>query len=949
MSVYYQYIMTKFSKLFVFLLISFVATTSIAQQTERIYLSGTDSKNTVEWDFFCTEGQNSGSWTKIAVPSNWELQGFGNYNYGNDWRANGEPIKIGEEHGLYKHKFDIPKDWKGKRIKIVFDGSMTDTEVRINGKPAGEIHQGGFNRFTYDISNLLIYGRPNLLEVDVAKRSANESVNKAEREADFWIFGGIYRPVFLEVNPSEYLARVAIDAKANGSFYVLSVLNNTKIAGEIKVELSNVDGTPIDGDFRSEIKKGKDQVGISGKFEGIKSWNPEMPVLYDMKVSLLKNGNLIHEEIKRIGFRTVELREHDGFYINDKKVIFKGVNRHSFWPETGRALNDDNHKLDISLMKEMNMNAVRMSHYAPDERFLELCDSLGLFVLDELTGWQDGYDTTIGPKRIKELILKDENHPSVVIWDHGNEGGHDLANEKWFYHYDIQKRPVIYPWLNKNGVDTHHYISYDFGINRFAFGNDVFMPTEFLHGLYDGGHGAGLHDIWNQFLTNPRAAGGFLWVFADEAVLRTDKKGIVYDANGNQGPDGILGPHREKEGSFYTIKELWSPVQVEPVVISPNWNGKLLIRNSYIYTNLDKVSFTWKAIRTPLPNEGQTVILASGSFDGPSAEPGETRSITIELNDDFNRSDLFSLTATDQYRKEIYTWTWQIQDPKIIVERYLDEIIVNETDKIIIKESEMVLKATINDLEFTFDLRNARLLKILNAKGEISFTGGPKPVSVESQIKEVKWFIDKEQNLILEAKSDKYPEYFYWKLHHDTGLLELEVAYNLSARGIKNIDFLGVSFNYPEEKVRSMQWFGNGPYRVWKNRIHGTNMGLWEKEYNNTITGESFDNMIYPEFKGYHANMNWVRFETTETPFTILAETPNLFMQIFTPEVPKEVKGDVMPVFPDGDISFLYEIPAMGTKFRNAVELGPSGQKGKDRLHWDDEGSPIHVWFDFRY
>ena len=107
----------------------------------------------------------------------------------------------------------------------------------------------------------------------------------------------------------------------------------------------------------------------------------------------------------------------------------------------------------------------------------------------------------------------------------------------------------------------------------------------------------------------------------------------------------------------------------------------------------------------------------------------------------------------------------------------------------------------------------------------------------------------------------------------------MEVAPNLDR--IQNIDFLGVAFNYPEEKVKSMQWLGNGPYLVWKNRIDGANFGLWEKAYNNTITGESFNELIYPEFKGYHANVNWVRFETTETPFTILLETPNLFVRLY--------------------------------------------------------------------
>ncbi|MCK5280134.1 MAG: hypothetical protein KAK04_16385, partial [Cyclobacteriaceae bacterium] len=208
--------MLKSSNLTLLFIFLFLFSDTFSQQTERHYLSGTDSKNTVEWDFYCTDGRNSGEWTKIPVPSNWELQGFGTYNYGRDW--NKKDIKLGKEHGLYKFEFDVPKSWKGKAINIVFDGAMTDTEVKINGKVPGELHQGGFNRFKYDVSKLLKYGAANLLEVDVAKHSSDPSVNRAEREADFWIFGGIYRPVFLEVFPAQHLERVAIDAKADGSF-----------------------------------------------------------------------------------------------------------------------------------------------------------------------------------------------------------------------------------------------------------------------------------------------------------------------------------------------------------------------------------------------------------------------------------------------------------------------------------------------------------------------------------------------------------------------------------------------------------------------------------------------------------------------------------------------------------------------------------------------------------
>jgi len=184
-----------------------------------------------------------------------------------------------------------------------------------------------------------------------------------------------------------------------------------------------------------------------------------------------------------------------------------------------------------------------------------------------------------------------------------------------------------------------------------------------------------------------------------------------------------------------------------------------------------------------------------------------------------------------------------------------------------------------------------------------------------------------------------------WTLYKN-GLL----LFNASApeRGLKDIDFLGISFNYPEEKCKKVTWMGRGPYRVWKNRIPGSQMGVWEKNYNNTITGESFNELVYPEFKGYHANLYWATLETSESPFTMISETPNLFFRLFTPEKPKAVAGGTYPPFPEGDISFLIEIPAIGTKFKQAEQLGPRSRKGVFRGHGGDEGYPIRLWFDFR-
>ncbi|MDP2113673.1 MAG: glycoside hydrolase family 2 TIM barrel-domain containing protein, partial [Bacteroidota bacterium] len=547
-----KHFLSTFILLFIFS-ISFIQ----AQKTEIQFLSGTGSDKTVDWDFFCTEGRNSGNWTKIPVPSNWELQGFGTYNYGHD-----KDEDRGKEMGLYKYEFQIPKEWKNKQVNIVFDGSMTDTKVKINGVSAGKLHQGSFYRFKYDISDLLRYGRENLLEVSVAKHSENEGVNEAERRCDFWIFGGIFRPVFLEAKPKANIERIALDAKADGTFRADVYLNNIRDRMELKAQIKTLSGEPVSSPFSVIIDKTQTVASLQTFAENIKTWSPESPNRYRVDILLISYLDVIHEVSETFGFRTVELRESDGIYVNGEKVMFKGVCRHSFRPNTGRALNKQISIEDVNTIKDMNMNAVRMSHYPPDDHFLEVCDSLGLFVLDELAGWQSAYDTRVGSQLVQQMLFKDVNHPSIVIWDNGNEGGWNTDLDRYFDELDPQKRPLIHPWAEFRGTDTQHYKDYNYGVGTHQHGRLVVFPTEFLHGLYDGGHGAGLDDYWNMMLNNPLSAGGFLWDYADEAVVRTDKEGLL-DTKANNAADGIVGPYLEKEGSYYTIKEIWSPVFFE--------------------------------------------------------------------------------------------------------------------------------------------------------------------------------------------------------------------------------------------------------------------------------------------------------------------------------------------------------------------------------------------------
>ncbi|MDE6786227.1 MAG: beta-galactosidase, partial [Muribaculaceae bacterium] len=340
----------------------FFSTFSSEVETKRVYLSGTGPSDTRTWDFICSDGMNSGKWTKIEVPSQWEQQGFGAYTYGRFYLD--KNAKPSSEVGKYRYVFEVPKEWKGQNVKIVFEGSMTDTAVKINGKPAGKVHQGGFTEFSYNITDLLKYGSDsNVLEVEVSKESANPSVNAAERRADWWLFGGIYRPVYLEILPKTHIERVALDAHADGQLASTVFTSGLKNGGSVEVEVKSLpDGESLG---TQRVKLSGDSTVFLTEWNGIKPWDCEHPHLYDVSYSLIdEKGNPTHTINKRIGFRDIEFREKDGLYLNGVKLLLKGINRHSFHPETGRALDRNLSISDAMLIKEMNMNAVR-SHYPP--------------------------------------------------------------------------------------------------------------------------------------------------------------------------------------------------------------------------------------------------------------------------------------------------------------------------------------------------------------------------------------------------------------------------------------------------------------------------------------------------------------------------------------------------------------------------------------------------------
>lgn len=933
---------SRFLHLALFSLFAFLP--AAAHEQERLYLSGTGLGDTRTWEFFCTEGRRSGAWTTIEVPSQWELQGFGAYCYGR-WYKEG-PKQPPREKGVYRRMFDVPAAWRGKAVRIVFEGVMTDTEVRVNGRAAGTVHRGGFNEFSYDVTQLLRYGRRNAIEVTVSKESADKSVNAAERKADWWIFGGIYRPVYLEARPAVHIERLALDPRTDGRLRAVVRTSPLKEGCTLTFTLDGAQPRTV------SLAQGTCHT-VETAWDGVRTWDPEHPNLYALKATLCDaRGRTLHTLTERIGFRTVEVRPGDGLYVNGTKVVLKGINRHSFHPDGGRTTNAQISRRDGELIKEMNMNAVRV-HYAPDRHFLDVCDSLGLFVVDELAGWQNAYSTAVGERLQEEFVARDVNRPSVILWSNGNEGGWNTALDARFAQLDPQRRCVVHPWADFGPIDTHHYPAYQTGVARFTQGRKIFMPTEFMHGMYDQGHGAGLEDFWAKYTASPLFAGGFMWDFSDNAVRRTDRGGAL-DSDGSNGADGILGPYREKEGSYYAVRDIWAPVQFEELRITASFDGRMLVRNDYLFTDLRECSASYRLLRIPGPEtNGPAACIASGEVVLPRLEPRCTGYARMVLPERFFDADVLEVTVFHPSGLPAVTRTWPVHRAAEYAARVLPTDATDAKACLHTAAGTIVLQGA--DVTAAIDPATGMLAEVRNAAGRVPFGGGPAAVGMNTRV----------DRTVSRMEGDTAVVTVYYKGAVDSirwemtggGLLRMNARVLDQTGGGKGFDDalterdilnFGFTFDCPEEQMQGVRWFGRGPYRVWKNRIRGTQYGIWEKAYNDTQTGAAYERLIYPEFKGYHADLRWAVLHTAATNFTVYSLSDGVFLRLYTPGEPVDNKAHrAYPAFPAGDVSFLYEIPAMRS-FKPVEEHGPRSQPGHIRVKKGDEGIPMRLVFDFR-
>ncbi|MBK1879807.1 glycoside hydrolase family 2 protein [Pelagicoccus mobilis] len=907
---------------------------SAAPAGERIYLSGKSHVDAVDWDFYCSAGRKSGEWTKIPVPSNWEQQGFGGYNYGHD-----DPDTKHAEEGTYKTSFFVPKEWKDKHVRLVFEGAMTETSIKINGKPVGAPNQGGYNPFRFILDKHSVeYGKENSLEVLVKKKPSNNSLDWAERKADYWVFGGIYRPVYLEVLPAAFVNRVAIDAKADGSFnmdvfpeaHTLRSFREELVwpMDSVKARIETLDGEVI-GELDSQaIVGGSPRVRMNTKVKQPALWSPEYPNLYNVRVSLLKNGEVVSELVERFGFRTFERRLEDGLYLNGKKIKIRGINRNMFDPKHGRVISAEKAWKDARAIKSMNVNLVR-SHLAPTTEFMKACDELGLMVITELCNWHDPVMATPIARNIAfELVTKYQNHPSVVLWANGNENGFNFEMDQLYRFYDLQERPVIHPWGFFDGIDTFHYPKYVELMRRLE-NPHVYLPTEFLHGLYDGGHGAGLEDYWNAIMAAPQAAGGVLWCWADAALERTDLNGKM-DTYGNRSADGLVGPNGEKEASFFTVREIWSPVQIPLEALTKDFNGVLPIENGFYETNLKECQVTWSLLNfsAPFSTGAKTTVAAQGKLKGPAISPGKSGKLKLPLPSDWESSDALEVVVHSKSGTEIMKWSWALPKFETPKKKISGKLVQKKGDP---------FHVSLGNTSWSFSPETGQLLEA-SIDGKDAGIGRGPILYAESEDGIVEdsgsWVARVKKNgdqIVITSENKDAVASFYWTISAD-GSLRLDYDYGEIE---ETLVYCAVGFDLKDEAVAAKRWLGKGPHRVWANRMKGPQHGLWESEYNDFLSGEDWGKL---EFKGVFGEVDWMRIDLKSGASLLVDPKSESEIGVLNPrnaEGQRDKNGKYGPVrawwhYPqEGGLYLFHKTPAIGSKFANANQLGPQSEPAR--------------------
>ena len=589
-------------------------------------------------------GAIGADWKEIEVPSHWQLEGYGYPHYTNvnfPFPVNPPYVPNENQTGVYTRTFIVPESWQGREIILTLRGADSFFYVWVNGKLAG-MSKGSRIISEFDVTGFTVPGE-NTIVVEVLRWSDATYLE----DQDMWWLSGLFREISLSAVPKSGLYDLFVHADLDneyrtGLFRLDATLKNfgTEYAAETEIEAELLDPeekrvTVLNG--KAAPGAGQDAlVTLSAELPDVRKWSAETPELY----TLVIRAAGVYYALKT-GFRRLE-RQGDQFLVNGVRIMFRGVNRHEFHTDLGRALTYEAMLQDVLQMKRHNVNAVRTSHYSNHPIFLELCDRYGLYVMSEAdlethgfgyvkdenpTAWPD-WEKPIVERGVR-MVMSLKNHPSIICWSMGNESGFgcNIVKEAAAIRAADPSRPLHYERCETQEDFVQYF---DFFSRMYssvenwpkcAGGYEGKLPAilcEYAHAM---GNGPGsIADYWDIFRAGKNTQGGFVWEWCDHGLRTKTPSGEEYYAyggdfgdkpnDGNFVADGLVFPDKTPSPGLIELKQVMAPIRCEEADLK---NNTVKLINDYDFITLEHLLIAWSVSENGKP-------LQSGILPAPAAE-----------------------------------------------------------------------------------------------------------------------------------------------------------------------------------------------------------------------------------------------------------------------------------------------------------------------------------------
>ena len=727
------------------------------------------------------------NWDKIKVPANWEIEGFGIPIYVNhqyefaDYKAPisneikfidriypANPGKVPHDYnpvGSYRREFNLDNSWTGKEVFLHIGAMKSGGFVWINGKYVG-YSQGSKLPAEFDITKYLQKGK-NTIALQIF-RWTDGSYLECQ---DFWRISGIERSVYIYAQAKLrikdfHVVSVLDKAYLDGKFDLTVDLHNHlskkqnftvvyKLLDNKKVIKQEAHNTQVDGNANTSVN-------FSADIKNVKHWNAEHPNLYTLLIKTEdEKGNIIEATSIKIGFRSVEIK-NGLLLVNGQRITLKGVNTQEHDPETGHVMSDELIKKDIRLWKENNINAVRLSHYPRGRAFYEMCDLYGIYVVDEANIESHGMyygkyslaKNVIWEKahvaRMVRMVKRDKNHPSVIIWSMGNEGGNGVnfySGYKAIKEHDKTKRPVQY---------ERPYKDYDASVLDMDWNTNIivpqypspesleyigrlktdrpYIPSEYAHAM--GNSTGNFQDYWDVIEQYDNLQGGFIWDWVDQSIWKTDEKGErFYAYGGDYGKNmpndnsflnnGIVFPDRKPQPALFEVKKVYEYINFKPQGINRNNELRILVENLYDFTNLNQFNFIAK-----IKADGKVLKTVQVNDMDVECHTGKLIRIPLEAIEYLNNTEYFvEISATTKENWRLLPKGYELAHEQIdLKDKYkVKSLNIKNGEALNLNEDKNSINISNNKLQIIFDKAKGQLVSFIYDGNELIKNGnGPK-------------------------------------------------------------------------------------------------------------------------------------------------------------------------------------------------------------------------------